>query len=304
LKISHVIMSASLVVMAVAVSIHLRTGEVSTSVTGGDALRKQTLPDPVAGLTLPSNPEADAAAVYEELIRLVGEHPDALPGTREQDDLIAGVSALLVQAAGAGRVQQGFIDRHIPVEIGALPDFDDAVETAYELAIKESARRYTREDPQGARELAVAVWVLGERMFRHNDRLYGKVVGLDMMESAGAILYEISADDPTIDGEALASQSAAITGIRRAWQPKLEVMLGVTPPIGDLVNIAMNDEDRMFRVEATLRLGIFKHAAGSGGNRRMILRSIDQAIDSDDPMISEAGRAAAALTLEEKRRLY
>jgi len=303
-KISHVIMSVSLVVVAVALSIHLRTGDGPTSVTEGEALRKQTLPDTAAGFTFPTDPEVDAATDYEQLIRLYGEHPDTLPKTREHDELIAGLSSLFIKAARSGRVKQGFIDRHIPIEIGALPDFDDALESAYELAIFESARRYTHQDPQGARELAVAVWVLGERMFKHNDRLYGKVVGLDMMESAGAILFEMSEDDPAIDGEALAFWSSAITGIRSAWQPKLEVMLGVTPPIGDLVNITVNDEDRMFRIEATLRLGIFKHAAGSGGNRQMILRSIDQAIASDDPMISQAGRAAEALTLEQKRRLY
>jgi len=303
LKARHVIMVGALLVMVVALAIHLRGGEGPTSVTRGKALRKQTLSDHLATFSLPADTEADAAAIYEQMIRLYGEHADALPKTREHDALIAGVSGLLIEAAGAGHVERGFIDQHIPVQIGAGPDFDDAVESVYELAIYESARRYTHEDPQGARELALAAWVLGERMFRHNDRLYARVVGLDLMESAGGLLHEMSADDPTIDREALASWSSAITAIRRAWQPKLQVLMGVDPPIGDLVNLAMNDEDRMFRIEATLRLGIFKHAAG-GGNRRMILRSINQAIDRDDPMIAEAGRAAQALTLEQKRRLY
>jgi len=297
-------MSGAVLTMAAAFIFHLSSGDGPTSVTTADALKKQSLPDTPTTFALHTDPNTDAAAIYEQMILLQEEHADALTKTREHDELIAGVSRLLIEAEGAGLVEQGFIDRHIPVQIGVGPDFQDAIESVCELAVNESARRYTHDDPQGARELAAATWVLGERIFRHNDRMYSRVIGLDIMESAGAILYEISTDDPTIDGEALTSWSTMITAIRRAWQPKLEVVMGLNPPIGDLVNIAMNDEDRMFRIEATLRLGIFKHAAGSGGNRSMILRSIDKAIRSDDPMIAQAGQAAEALTLEQKRRLY
>ena len=196
------------------------------------------------------------------------------------------------------------MDRHIPVQIGANPDFDEALEEIFSIALYQAAYLYAHEQTDAAKDLTLAVWVMGRRMFEHNTRLYNRNTGLDMMESAGSILFEMSATDPGLDAEAIRAWSVAIDGIRRHWQPKLEMILGIDPPIGDLINIAQNDGDRMFRIEATLRLGIHKHGSIGRGNKRAVRRAIQQALQSDDPVLVEAAKAADAMTLQEKRRLY
>lgn len=274
-----------------------------TPLTRADALKEQVFPADLQAITLPGNPSESADMYYEAALRLYADQGDVLPKTREHDALVYKLVDLLLEAAANEGVTTWGIDRHIPVAIGAGPDYGEALEDIYTWSIEHAAWLYLHGEKDRARNLALAVWVFGHRLFEHCDRLYHRVTGLDMMESAGILLYEMSVKDERIHGEDLRRWSEAITGIRRAWQPKLELMLGIDPHHGDLVNLALNDEDRMFRVEATLRLGIHRYQANRG-NRRAMNRAIQTAIESNDAMLTEAGWAADAMTLQEKRRLY
>jgi hypothetical protein len=306
LKPRYVILAVAFVPLLVAAVLMYGHADAPTSVTDARALAEQVFPADLPAITGTGDsaePGDDAGALYEAALALYAEHPGVLTKTREHDALVDELCGLLIRAAGAGRVEPGFMDGHIPVAIGALPDYDVAVEAIYTWAIYRSADLYMHGERDSARELALAVWVFGRRMFGDNVRLYNRNTGLDMMESAGGLLFEMSVEDPSLDSEVLRAWSLAITDIRRAWQPKLEVMLGIDPHPGDLMNIALNDKDRMFRVEATLRLGIHRYGADRG-NQRAMNRAIQEAIESDNPMLAEAGRAADALSLKEKRRLY
>ncbi len=196
MKLGYVISAVAVLAVLVALTLEYGGADAPTAVTTAGALRVQTLSADLPVLFTPSDPRADAAPIYDLAIALYAEHRGALPKTREHDELVTALADLLMQAADAGRVEHGFMDRHIPVKIGAEPDFADSVEAIYELAIYESAYRYSHGDAEGARDLALAVWVFGRRMFKENVRLYNRVVGMDMMESAGAMLYEISSSDP------------------------------------------------------------------------------------------------------------
>lgn len=293
----------ALLVLALAVFLY-GSADTPSSLTNAKALAAQHLPDLPPPFAIERNPDDDASLYYEQALTLFDSQRAALPKTREHDELVAGICELLESAARAGRVPVGFMDRHIPVSIGAVPDFDDALEEIFTLAVYESARRYTHDDPDGARDLAMAVFVFGRRLFDNNTRLYNRNTGLDMMESAGSLLYDMSANDTTIDAENMREWSRGLDQIRKHWQPKLQFILGTDPQIGDLVNVAQHDEDRMFRIVATLRLGVHKHSPVGRGNLRLIHHAIQEAMQSEDPMIAEAGRAADAMTLQERRRYY
>ncbi|MEZ6190677.1 MAG: hypothetical protein R3C45_05225 [Phycisphaerales bacterium] len=299
----HVISAVTAVILLGLAVLLYGQADGPTSATSAQALALQSFSADLPALAQPGDPNTDAAVFYERAIALYAENSDALPRTRKHDELVDGLCELLLQAATSGIAGDGFMDGHIPVAIGAQPDYGDALENIYENVIVRAAELYARGDTAGARDLALAVWLFGQRLFEHNTLYYHRVVGLDMMESAGSILFEMAAKDGSPDPAALRTWSAAIKQIRSAWQPKLEIVMGIDPHPGDLVNIALNDQDRTFRVEATLRLGIHRYQADRG-NRRAMQRAIAAAIASDDPMISQAGRAADALTLEEKRRLY
>jgi len=306
LKIGHVIVVLSgLLILGASLTYFVGQSDAPTKRTSSEALAEQafdaSLPK-IAGL--PTQPDAQAVVHYQKAIEAYQANRTALPKTAAYDVLVEQVCEQLQLAAQAGRVEEGFMDRHIPVQIGANPDFDEALEEIFSIALYQAAYLYAHEQTDAAKDLTLAVWVMGRRMFEHNTRLYNRNTGLDMMESAGSILFEMSATDPGLDAEAIRAWSVAIDGIRRHWQPKLEMILGIDPPIGDLINIAQNDGDRMFRIEATLRLGIHKHGSIGRGNKRAVRRAIQQALQSDDPVLVEAAKAADAMTLQEKRRLY
>lgn len=299
----HVITAVTAVILLGLAVLLYGQADGPTSKTNGAALALQTFADDLPALAKPGDPKADAAVFYEQAIATYAQNAEALPRTRKHDERVDGLCELLLQATAAGKVDDGFLDGHIPIAIRAQPDYGDAIENIYENVIVRAAELYTRGDTAGARDLALAVWVFGRRLFEHNTLYYHRVVGLDMMESAGSILFETAGKNDSLDPAALRAWSGAIKAIRDAWQPKLEIVMGIDPHPGDLVNIALNDADRTFRIEATLRLGIHRYGADRG-NRRAMNRAIAAAINGDDPMIARAGRAAEALTLEEKRRLY
>ncbi len=69
---------------------------------------------------------------------------------------------------------------------------------------------------------------------------------------------------------------------------------------GDIFNIAENDQDRAWRVQAILWLGILKFMyAESRGDMRQIDKLIEKYIDSSDPMEAAAAKAAKNLTKAE-----
>ncbi len=274
-----------------------------TSVTRPEALVKQVLPTDLPAITEPGDPDVDAVELYEAVLDVYARHSDVPTRTPEHDNFVDQVGDLLIKAAAAGGVEPGFMDRHIPVAIGAQPDYQGAVEETAWAVLMHCSVFYANGEREKAAEMALALWQLGRRMFVDNTRLYTRNTGLDLMESAGGLLYQMSAENDDLDTEALSQWAKALDDIRQSWQPKLELMRGVDPHPGDLVNLALHDEDRMFRVEATLRLGIHRYGADRG-NRRAMNRAIQKAIASDDPLLAEAGRAADAITHEQKRRFY
>jgi len=277
------------------------------------ALTKQQLPTDLPPLFPESGAGGvrSAAPIYEQLLTLYQNNHDTLPRTPAYDKLVDQACELWIESASASVTQPDFLDHHIPIRIGTQPDYNDALERAYEDALMRAAELYQRGDTEQAVGLMQSVWVLGRRLFTGHVRLYHRVIGLDMMESAGGMLYDVAVMESgtppgPISNDRLADLhrwSDAIRQIRQAWQRKMETIMHVSPHPGDLINIALHDEDRTFRIEATLRLGIHRYGA-SRGNRRLMEQAIQHAIDSDDPMWSQAGIAAQALTLEDKRRLF
>lgn len=273
-----------------------------TNATNAAALKNQVLPDDLPAIAEPGQPGVDAGPYYKKALALYTLHPDVLPKTKEHDALVAEVSDSLLKAASAGHVEPGFMDKHIPVKLGAQPDYGPAVEEIAQDVLMRSITLYTSGEHEKARDLALAVWVFGRRLFENNTRLYNRNTGLDLMESAGSQLYQMSAEADN-DQAMFKAWGRALDDIRRAWQPKLELILSPNPHPGDLVNIARHDEDITFRVKATLRLGLHRYAADRG-NRRAMQRAIDQAKASDDPLLAEAGRAADTVTHEQAHLFY
>lgn len=72
---------------------------------------------------------------------------------------------------------------------------------------------------------------------------------------------------------------------------------------GDVFNIARNDEDRAWRAEAILFLGVLKYTQGHEPDLELIAELLDQYAKSDDPYIRAAAESAAEFPITEFRRL-
>jgi len=301
-KPGYLIAASTVLLLLIAAAYLIYQPDGPTSAATGDALKAQRLPADLPAIVPTGNTAIDADALYEQAVKLCVENQDVLERTREHDALVDQLVALLNEAA-TGRVSDGLMDGHLPIVIGAAPDFGPALEDIHAWMLDRAAHLYTHGQQDEGFELTRAVWTMGQRLFERSSRLYLRNTGLDMMESAGGMLFEMSGAEGTPSEDALAAWAEALGEIREAWQAKLELVLGVNPHPGDLVNIALKDEDPMFRFEATLRLGVHRYGVDVG-NRWAMQRAIEAAIAGDDPLLAEAGRVADALTLKEKRRLY
>ena len=72
---------------------------------------------------------------------------------------------------------------------------------------------------------------------------------------------------------------------------------------GDVFNIAANDEDRAWRVEGILTLGIVKYAAADRGDKRQVRKLTRKFLASDDPLEAAAAKAVDGFTIEQYRLL-
>lgn len=272
-----------------------------------DRLARMDLPADLPALHTPARPDADATAAYDRPLGHAQRHAATLQrtsgtDTREAADTLRG---LLIDAAEAGRVESGFLDRYVPLEPGAEASFGEALSVMLRAMLAEADRLADAGDTEAARRTLLATWVLGRRTFEDNERLFNRRRGLQIMQHVGgALLERARAGDAALDAGALARWAAALNEIEAAWQPKLEALLSVEPHAADLIEMAEHDEDRTFRLAATLRLGIARHTADGSANRAAAKRAIQRLRESDDPLIADAAAAAAALTREDLRRLH
>ena len=101
----------------------------ASAATSQQNLAKMELPTDLPHLFVSNIPNGNAVNTYEKILDLYHENSEAWysdnPPTKLNNTLIQ----LLIEAMQRERVQDGFLDKHIPVRPGATPDFDDALES-------------------------------------------------------------------------------------------------------------------------------------------------------------------------------
>jgi len=185
------------------------------------------------------------------------------------------------------------------VDYGAQPRFGQALEGIAEVALNHAHVLAQQGQVDQANQLNRAVWALGQRAYENNVLMYPRYTGLQLMAMAGQQCFEL----PDQDQAALTQWSLALQTVRDQWEAKLPLIAGVAPHPGDLVNLALHDEDRTFRIAATLQLGIAKFKPGHRGNLRAIQSAIDAGRRDPDPLIVIAAGKADRLTRDQLHRI-
>jgi len=270
--------------------------------TNAKMLEAQQLPDSLPSLFTTIEPDDDAGGIYLKTVRMYTRNQRRLSGDRPDKDLIVEIEDLLQDAMDAGRVTQPFLDDQIPWTTAPTPEFEGALEGILDVMTVRAQAHFDANDDKEILKTARVTFAFGYRLFKHCKRLYNRRVGMDMMESA--LSWMGSAVEWIDDGEAkLQAWESALLAVRDSWNTKIKIVHSVKPHIGDLLNIAKNDQDITFRAAALLHLGIAKFNPGNAGNKRAIDNAIEEALQNGNEMIAKAAQGAKDFTKEELRKV-
>lgn len=270
-----------------------------TDLSSDENLQRHRLPE-LPSLLEVTEPGESAGDRYLEIARRWGRDFD------EQRALEPEQAQALLAAAGAGRVEEGFLDDTIPVRpmpfAGAMDDPAERLVgrlNAMGTRLVRDANDLRREgDRERALEYARAAFTLGYRMYSANRRLWCRIWGLEMMRAAcGMIILSAPRQGDGDQPHPLAGRArewdAAIATLLEQWRPKWQMLIGGRRPnVADTIRIAELDADPSFRYEAILTLGRVKHLTVERGNQRLIAEAFDRLSGVDDPWLSQAVEAA------------
>lgn len=291
-------MFLAIAVAVVAYTFVQNAADPPTSATSPEKLVLVALPEDAPALVTPVEPDADATDFYRRAMGYYRANSVELDMEKPPPAKVAELADLLLAASRAGHVEDGFLDVQISDDLQAGPNFGDALEGIGMVLLFEAQSRYQAGDKNSAIALSQAAWLLGRRAFENNTHLYPRITGLTMMQNAGSQLLVWLPPEQTVGWE---------RGLRRiddAWMLKFPIVSGTKPHIGDLINVALNDEDPTFRLAATLRLGVAKFNPGTSGNLSAIESAIEEAKQDDNAKVRRAGLIADEATQAEMRRVH
>ena len=279
--------------------------------TGGitsENLAVQSLPSsfPQFGATAFNEP-ADADALFDAA---VDANRWVRGGFNDPEKPIQGSQAVIEQlvAAGAGELDNGFLDRQVPDKAFETPEVKQAM-SSLAAAVKLHIDYHIEEAQfDKANGIAAAYLAFGRQTFENNLRLKIRQRGLLTMNSALQQLRKIATaaeQDGAIDEGERDKVLADVTkgldtvkAIQDTWQSKLKSTESVSegvPNISDLVKIAKEDKDRTFRIWAARRLGYALFERGDTGNQAAIKQALDELEQSDDKLVAEAAKAGRSI---------
>ncbi|MDY6914548.1 MAG: hypothetical protein SVT52_08850 [Planctomycetota bacterium] len=87
-----------------------------------------------------------------------------------------------------------------------------------------------------------------------------------------------------------------LSAVRNSYEQKLKIVWNTRPEPGDVFHVIKADQDRAWRVQGLLSLGILKFTAVKRGDLRQTDKLIEKYLTSSDPL--EAAAAAAARDLD------
>jgi hypothetical protein len=278
-----------------------------------DAPTADTAPDKLTAVALPADlpvaipaNDRDATTAYRQAFAAVDEIDRLLKrGSAKDLKVQAALEHLadkMIDAASAGAVDEGFLERNMPLKPMARPENEKAIMSLGPLLLPHAVELYQQGNPARALLIAKAAFVFGHRAFAANRQLLPRFYGLALMQMA----LQLLADDPDqLQGgkDTLQAWTTALREAHNLWEPKVRKILSLDANIGDLLRLARQDQDESFRIAAILRLGMQQHNARTGPNRSAIQDLLADLAQSGNPDESAAAKAAQAYSRDEYRTL-
>ena len=277
----------------------------ATSATAQGRLAQVELPSDLPAMFTPSEQDAIGNPRYADAMKYYYREESALRPGNEDPEVVERLADLYIHAMNAARMDDELFDKAYPIKLGRefSPPPSDPARATPSILLAHARALYDEGQTDRGFLITQAVWSFGERLFRHSVRLHNREIGIAVMQAALVNFREMAVqfDEPE---ETIGAWSRALDKVRATWDPKLKNVLKAAEfNVADMIRLAQADDDRTFRVEATLRLGLAKFRITGRGDERAVQTAIDEAKASDDWMIQQAGESADALTEEEFRRL-
>lgn len=242
---------------------------------------------------------AEAIGKFGETPRV---HPTLPPPALEALEQIASHVA-----AGAARKEMRFTFVHTPAtfEYGYFyRPTEDLERVAEPLSLLvyhyRAAKRYA-----DAEKVLRDRFVMGWHMMNERSRTDLVTRGIAIQEQTISSLKTLYRERPGGHAAKIADLAEYATALREVREHYFRKHLifasanSIEP--GDVFNIAVNDKDRAFRVQAILALGRLRFVATRRGDVRRTKKLIERFLESDDPLERAAAVAARDLTPEEYR---
>ena len=250
----------------------------------------------------------DAAKQYLQAVTAYRDDTDATQGfaAKPQGTPPRAVQILLDAANLAGPVFQARPDQIIDYQ-NQHPDLDDLTELGGLLG-RIGLLFQQAKNPQEAKRYYEAEYSLGRNLYNEQLNHDEFTSGQGLMDGATVNLSELEPDDRSLK-EALAAQESIIQGNQERVAKIWEVLSSasqerIAANAGDVFRFAAKSKERMFRVEAILKLGRYRFDAARAADQLAaprVLRNLEQ---DPDPVIQAAARAAANLTIEQYRMIH
>lgn len=160
-----------------------------------------------------------------------------------------------------------------------------------------------------SRKFLLAAYALGQNLFRERVDYDEYSHGMGLMDGATTALAEMEPAGSPRQKMLQDQQSAMVDFDRKNVQPIYDVLSAADPQkiavnAGDVFRFATKARERMFRVEAILKLGRYRYDAARQADQFAAPRFLRRLSRDPDPVIRAAATAAANLTIEQYRMIH
>ncbi len=259
----------------------------------------------------------NAADDYARAVKIYNEAPDKLAdAVRDRFEVARGnavsppdVRDMLDRmhahvATGARKADMRYVFAHTPDEFdvgfyyGPAEDLK-RVSLALELL---GLNHYAAKEFDKAEAVFKNIFVLGWHMTGDKDRVRVDMVhtGMQIQLPAIDLLKDLYGkwDKAKYAGriEKIDEYDDELVDIEEWYSNKLSLLWRTRPHAGDVFYVIENDEDRAWRVQALLELGILKFTADTRGDRRYTKKLMEEYASDPDVYLQAAAKAAQEFT--------
>ena len=154
-----------------------------------------------------------------------------------------------------------------------------------------------------------AAYALGQNLYRERLDYEEFSRGMGLMDGATTALAEMEAAGSPEQKQLQDQQAATVDFDQKNVLPIYEVLASadqqrIAANAGDVFHFATKARERMFRVEAILKVGRYRFDAARQADQIAAPRFLRRLSDDPDPAVRAAAGAAAGLTVEEYRMIH